>query len=43
VGWIEYVNDPFDTASHIPNRRITDLKQFQKYVDGWTPPHAADS
>jgi hypothetical protein len=33
TGWIEYVNDPFDTVHHVHNRRIADISQFQKFVD----------
>lgn len=35
VGWIEYENDPFDNKNFVPNRDITDIEQFQKYVDQW--------
>jgi hypothetical protein len=38
-GWIEYVNDPFDATTHVANRRITDISQFQRFVGAW---HAAN-
>jgi len=40
-GWIEYVNDPFDTNNRTPNRPIADISQFQKFVDAWKAPDAA--
>ena len=41
VGWIEYVNDPFDPQTNIPNRTITDVSQFQNFIDVWKAPDAA--
>jgi hypothetical protein len=38
AGWIEYANDPFDPVSHVQNRAIEDISQFQRFVDAW---HAA--
>ena len=34
-GWIEYVNDHFEPSAHVPNRPISDISQFQKFVDAW--------
>lgn len=34
-GWIEYVNDHFEPSAHATNRPITDISQFQKFVDAW--------
>ena len=41
AGWIEYVNDLFDTTNHAPNRPIKDVAQFQNFIDAWKAPNAA--